>query len=152
MLHADCMTRLADHLLPIVDRMSMAHSLEARAPFLDRRVVEFAMRIPAEWKLKRRRLKYVARQLGERHLPYELVHRKKQGFGFPLALWFRGRLRPLIQRVVSDSRLVDEHDDGAIDHNSRLWLLFRVELWYRHYIDREPVEALERWVDEALRG
>ncbi len=163
MLHADCMTRLADHQLPIVDRMSMAHSLEARSPFLDRRVVEFAMRIPAEWKMKHRRIKYVTRKLGERYLSRELLYRKKQGFGFPLALWFRGELRSLIRRTVEESRLVEagvfrreemrrlceEHIGGKIDHNFRLWMLFNIELWYRHYIDRTPVAELEAWVDRA---
>jgi len=166
MLHADCMTRLAEHLLPIVDRMAMAHSLEARSPFLDRRVAEFAMRIPAAWKMKRRRIKYVTRKLGERYLPRDLLYRKKQGFGFPLGLWLRGELRPLVERVVGESRLVeagifrreelrrlaDEHLGGRVDHNYRLWLLFNVELWYRHFFDGASVAALERWVDEARRG
>ena len=163
MLHADCMTRLADHLLPIVDRMSMAHSLEARAPFLDRRIAEFAMRIPADWKLKSRRLKYVTRKLGEKFLSRDLLYRKKQGFGFPLALWFRGELRSLIERTVTDSRMVEagifqreemarlvqEHVSGQIDHNYRLWLLFNLELWYRHFIIGEPVGVLEEWVEQA---
>jgi asparagine synthase (glutamine-hydrolysing) len=163
MLHADCMTRLADHQLPIVDRMSMAHSLEVRSPFLDRRVAEFAMRIPARWKLKRRRIKYMTRKLGERYLSRELLYRKKQGFGFPLALWLRGPLRSLIERTVAESRLVEagvfehepmrrlveEHVSGAIDHNYRLWMLFNLELFHRHYIDREPIDALEGWVEHA---
>jgi asparagine synthase (glutamine-hydrolysing) len=166
MLHADCMTRLAEHQLPIVDRMAMAHSLEARNPFLDRRIAEFAMRIPAGWKMKRRRIKYVTRKLGERYLPHDLLYRKKQGFGFPLGLWLRGELRPLVERVVRESRLVeagifrreelrrlaDEHLEGQVDHNYRLWLLFNIELWYRHFFDGEGVAALEAWVDEARSG
>jgi len=163
MLHADCMTRLPGHLLPIVDRMSMAHSLEVRSPFLDRRVVEFAMRIPAPWKMKSRRLKYVPRRLGERYLSRKLLYRKKQGFGFPLARWFRGELRGLMQRTVSESRLVEagvfqreamerilnEHLEGSVDHNYRLWLLFTLELWHRHFIGSESVAELEEWVDRA---
>lgn len=163
MLHADCMTRLADHQLPIVDRMSMAHSLEVRSPFLDRRIVEFAMRIPAGWKLKRGRLKYITRKLGERYLSKGLLYRKKQGFGFPLALWFRSELRPLLEQTVAESRLVEggifrreamsrlarEHIDGQIDHNYRLWMLLNLELWYRHFICGESVEELEEWVGKA---
>lgn len=160
MLHADCMTRLAEHLLPIVDRMSMAHSLEARSPFLDRRVAGLAMRTPASWKMKRRRIKYVTRKLGQRYLPRELLYRKKQGFGFPLALWLRGELQPLIRRTVASSRLVeagiferaemqrlvDEHVSGGIDHNYRLWLLYNLELWYRYWIEGTSVSALEEWI------
>jgi len=163
MLHTDCMTRLADHQLPIVDKMSMAHGLETRSPFLDRRVVEFAMRIPANWQMKSRRIKYITRKLGERYLSKELLYRKKQGFGFPLGLWLRESLRPLIENTVAQSRLVEagvfrreemarlvrEHVEGKIDHNYRLWMLFNLELWYRHYIDRQSVGQLEDWVDAA---
>jgi asparagine synthase (glutamine-hydrolysing) len=163
MLHVDCMTRLAEHQLPIVDRMSMAHSLEVRSPFLDRRVTEYAMRIPASWKMRSRRIKYVTRKMGERYLSRDLLYRPKQGFGFPLALWFRDRWRPWIEELARSSRiidaglfrqeeiqrLVDEHVGGRIDHNYRLWLLLNTELWYRHFIDREPVAALEEWVDQC---
>lgn len=163
MLHTDCMTRLMDHQLPIVDRMSMAHSLEARNPFLDRRVAELAFTIPAPWKMKSRRIKYVTRKLGERYLDRDLLYRKKQGFGFPLALWIRGELRGLLTRTVDESRmaaagifrreamqrLLREHVEGGIDHNFRLWMLFNLELWYRHFVDGESVASLEGWVDRA---
>ena len=164
MLYADLGTRLADHQLPIVDKMSMFHSLEVRSPFLDRRVVEFAMKIPAAWQMKKRRLKYIPRKLGERYLSKGLLYRKKQGFGFPLALWFRDSLKPLIQQVVNESvmveegifnkagmqRIIDEHIDGGIDHNYRLWMLFNLELFYRHYIKEETVAVLDDWVDKAM--
>jgi asparagine synthase (glutamine-hydrolysing) len=163
MLHADFTTRLADHQLPIVDRMSMAHSLEVRNPFLDHRVAEFAMRIPAGWKMKGRRIKYVTRKLGERYLPRDLLYRKKQGFGFPLALWIRGDLRSLMQRTVKEShlaaegifrreemrRLLEEHLGGRIDHNFRLWMIFNLEIWFRHYMEGEPVAHLREWVERA---
>ena len=166
MLHTDCMTRLADHQLPIVDRMSMAHGLEVRSPFLDHRVAEYASRIPAPWQLRRGRLKAVTRELAERYLPRELVMRQKQGFGFPLALWLRGPLRTLIEQVVDHSRLAEagifrreemkrlvaEHLSGALDHNYRLWMLFHLELFYRHSVEGEPVEALEAWVAQARAG
>ncbi|MEZ5066359.1 MAG: asparagine synthase (glutamine-hydrolyzing) [bacterium] len=165
MIYADLSTRLAEHQLPIVDRMSMAFSLEARNPFLDRRVAEYAMRIPAAWHMKKRRIKYVTRKLGERYLSRELLYRKKQGFGFPLALWFRDSLRPLIEAVAQESRLAEiglfrreemqrlvaEHVSGKVDHNYRLWLLFNLEIWYRRFFDGAETEALEEWVD-AKRG
>jgi asparagine synthase (glutamine-hydrolysing) len=164
MLHADCMTRLADGQLPITDKMAMAHGLELRSPFLDRRVAEFAMRIPAQLKLKNGRLKYVTRRLAERYLPHRLVYRRKQGFGFPLALWLRGRLRPLLQRTIEQSRLVEagvlrademlrlahEHWSGKIDHNYRLWMLFNLEMFFRHFMDGVAVDKLEEWVASSL--
>jgi asparagine synthase (glutamine-hydrolysing) len=164
MLHADCMTRLADGQLPITDKMAMAHGLELRSPFLDRRVAEFAMRIPAQLKLKNGRIKYVTRRLAERYLPYELVHRRKQGFGFPLALWLRGNLRPLLKRTIEQSRLAEagvfrademmrlaqEHWSGANDHNYRLWMLFNVEIFWKHFIDGASVDDLEEWIASSM--
>jgi asparagine synthase (glutamine-hydrolysing) len=164
MLHADCMTRLADGQLPITDKMAMAHSLELRSPFLDRRVAEFAMRIPAQLKLKNGRIKYVTRRLAERYLPHDLVHRRKQGFGFPLALWLRGRLRPVLKRTIEQSRLAEagvfrtdemqrlaqEHWSGAHDHNYRLWMLFNVEMFWRHFIDGVSVDNLEEWIASSI--
>ena len=161
-LHADCQTRLTENQLPIVDRMSMAHSLELRSPFLDRRVAEFAMRIPAGLKLKRGRLKYITRELARRYLPKAIVDRPKKGFGFPLAKWLQGPLSGLMQRVIDESRFVetglfrreslqqlqDEHVSGRVDHNYRLWMIFNLEIFWRHYFDGESVGALEEWIRE----
>jgi asparagine synthase (glutamine-hydrolysing) len=164
MLHADCMTRLADHQLPATDKMAMAHSLELRSPFLDRRVAEFAMRLPAQLKMKKRRVKYVTRRLAERYLPHQLVYRRKQGFGFPLALWLRGRLRPLLRRTIEQSRLAEagvfrademlrlaeEHWSGKYDHNYRLWMLFNLEMFWRHFIEGVSVDKLEEWIASSM--
>jgi asparagine synthase (glutamine-hydrolysing) len=161
-LHSDVETRLAEHMLPLVDRMSMAHSLEVRSPFLDRELAEFAARIPAWLKLRRLRLKYMLRRVASRYLPAELVRRRKQGFGFPLAHWFRGPLYPMLHRVFSQSSLVEdgvlrqdtmanlleEHRRMEVDHNYRLWLLLALELWYRMTIRREA----ESEVREHLRA
>lgn len=163
MLHADCMSRLADHQLPIADKMSMVHSLELRSPLLDRRIAEFAMHLPASLKLKSRRIKYFTRKLGEKYLPQELLYRPKQGFGFPIAQWLRGELRPLLNRTLEESRLADagifdrqamqrlanEHIAGTDDHNYRLWMLFNIEIFWRHHIEGTSVEALENWIGTA---
>jgi len=166
MLHADCMTRLADHQLPITDKMSMAHSLELRNPFLDRRIAEFAMRIPAGLKLRSGRIKCFTRKLGERYLPRDLLYRSKQGFGFPIALWLRGELRPLLQQLVDEShvvaagifraeeiqRLADEHLSGVTDHNYRLWMIFNIDVFFRHYIEGESIASLEEWIGASRRA
>jgi asparagine synthase (glutamine-hydrolysing) len=159
-LHVDCQTRLTENQLPLVDRMSMAHSLELRSPLLDRRVAEFAMRIPAGLKMKRGRIKHVTRSLAARYLPGRIVNRPKQGFGFPLALWLRGPLRRLMQGTIDDSRLVqaglfrqdtlqrllDEHVTGQLDHNFRLWMIFNLEVFWRHYFAGEDTAAIEDWI------
>ena len=166
MLHTDLATRMAEHQCPIVDKMSMAHSLEVRSPFLDHRVAAYAMRIPAAWKMRGRRIKYVTRKLGERYLSKELLYRKKQGFGFPLALWMKGALRPLLEVVVDDShlvregifrreemsRLLAEHVSGAEDHNYRLWMLFNLEIFQRLYIESTPRDELEGFLERARKG
>ncbi|MHB1131397.1 MAG: asparagine synthase (glutamine-hydrolyzing) [Chloroflexota bacterium] len=149
MLFTDVRTRLADHLLMVVDRMTMAHSLEGRSPYVDQEVAAFAARIPAHLKLHGRRLKHIEREVAREFLPAALIKRSKQGFGFPLARWFRGELRPVLTNVLGDSRLVaegyfrpeairtllDEHVSGRVDHNYRLWLLFNLELWHRLFME-----------------
>jgi asparagine synthase (glutamine-hydrolysing) len=156
MLFTDLMTRVPDHGLVVTDRMSMAHSLEVRSPFMDHRVVEYAARIPAPLKIKGRRLKYILRKVAENHLPPELVWRRKQGFGFPLGRWMRGDLASFIRNLLRDSRfvqagifdgdyidqLLDEHSSGKVDHNYRLWLLANLEIWYRLYFENNTVESL----------
>jgi asparagine synthase (glutamine-hydrolysing) len=149
MLYTDVKTRLADHLLMISDRMTMAYGLESRSPFADQKVAEFVATIPAELKLRGSRLKYIQRQIAREYLPNTLIKRPKQGFGFPLARWFKYELRDLTVHIFLNSRLasagyfrqeaistlLSEHLSGRFDHNYRLWLLLNLELWYRQFID-----------------
>lgn len=166
MLHTDLMTRIPDHLLMIVDRMSMAHSLESRSPLLDHRVVEFAASIPADMKLKGRRLKHILKVVAARHLPAELIDRPKQGFGFPVALWMRKELRGFLTLLFEQSRFVElglfdgdemrsilrEHLDGRRDHNFRIWILMNLEIWYRMYFEGETVDSSRAFIDSLMGG
>jgi asparagine synthase (glutamine-hydrolysing) len=161
MLYTDLMTRMPDHLLPIVDRMSMAHSVECRAPLIDYKVVEYAASIPAHLKLKGRTLKYMLTKVAARYLPNELIHRRKQGFGFPLALWMRTELKDFIGRLFGESRFVGhgvferscidrlcaEHFQGKADHNFRLWMLINLEIWYRLYFENASVNSMNEYID-----
>jgi len=147
MLYTDLMTRMPDHLLPITDRMSMAHSVETRAPLIDREVTEFAASLPEHVKLRGRGtgLKWILRQVAARYMPRELIDRPKQGFGFPLARWLRSDLQGYMRDLLSNSyfaqtgifdqreinRLMDEHTSGKADHNFRLWILINLEIWKR---------------------
>ncbi len=147
----DVATYLPDDLLTKVDRMSMAHALEVRSPFLDYRVQEFGASLPASLKLRRGMSKWCLKQLAERRgLPTELVHRPKQGFGIPIGQWFRTDLRGWLEQILTDPRtaqrgyfhpqevrrLLDEHLGQTVDHTSRLWKLVMLELWHRTWIDR----------------
>ncbi|MCL1910093.1 MAG: asparagine synthase (glutamine-hydrolyzing) [Kiritimatiellaeota bacterium] len=147
MLYTDLMTRMPDHLLPITDRMSMAHSIETRAPLIDLDVTEFAASLPERVKLRGggKGLKWILREVARRYLPRELIDRPKQGFGFPLARWLRSDLREFMRELLCESgfaklgifdqreinRLMDEHTGGKADHNFRLWILINLEIWLR---------------------
>jgi asparagine synthase (glutamine-hydrolysing) len=160
MLYTDIKTRLPDHLLMIGDRMTMAHSLEGRSPYVDHRVAEFVAAIPPRYKLNGRRLKHIQRQVARDFLPEALVNRPKQGFSFPLAYWFRHEFRGLMTNVLRNSNMVaggyfkpeavmsllDEHVSGQIDHNYRLWLLLNLELWQRSFIEGKSQDELKEYL------
>ncbi|MFC1665197.1 asparagine synthase (glutamine-hydrolyzing), partial [Pseudomonadota bacterium] len=160
MLYTDLMTRIPDHLLTIGDRMSMAHSLESRAPLIDYKVVEFAAGIPANMKLKGNQLKHMLRRVSSRYLPRELVYMKKQGFRFPLGIWFRTDLKDFLRELFSQSRFVslgifdqsymhdilEEHIAGKVDHNYRIWILLNLEIWYRIFFEGETVESMQEFM------
>lgn len=163
MLYTDLMTRIPDHLLTVGDRMSMAHSLESRSPLIDYRVTEFAASIPANLKLNRNKLKYILRNVSARYLPRELTHLKKQGFRFPLGIWFRTDLKDMLRSLFSQSRFVqagifdrkyinrilEEHIAGKVDHNYRIWLLLNLEIWYRLYFENESIDAMRDMIRPA---
>jgi asparagine synthase (glutamine-hydrolysing) len=144
MLFADSMIRLPDHAVMILDRTTMAHGLEARAPFLDHKLAEFVARIPASFKVRGRRLRYIQARLAERYLPPPLLRRGKQGFSSPLPYLLADEFRHLFKTFLSDSHLVRdgylreepirqllaEHIERKVDHGNRLWLLCNSEVWY----------------------
>jgi len=162
MLYTDLMTRIPDHLLTIGDRMTMAHSLESRAPLIDYKVVEFAATLPANLKLKGNNLKYLLRQVAKRYLPEDITRLKKQGFRFPLGIWFRTDLKNFLLNLFEQSRFVElgifeksyidqllaEHMSGKVDHNYRIWVLLNLEYWYRMYFEGETVESMKAFSDQ----
>jgi asparagine synthase (glutamine-hydrolysing) len=157
MLFADSMVRLPDHPVMILDRMTMAHGLEARAPFMDHKLAEFAARIPASLKVKGRTLRYIQHRLAERYLAPELLKRKKQGFSSALPYLLADEFQYLFDEFLSDSHLVREgyladepiqkllleHRNRKVDHGNRLWLLCNAEIWYRMAIEEEPRETMK---------
>lgn len=165
MLNTDMMTRMPEHLLRIVDHMTMAHSIEDRSPLLDHRLVEFAAAIPVNLKLRGRKLKYVFKQVAKEFLPAPLLSRSKQGFSFPLAYWMKSRLGNFLEAVFVRSRLAEEgyfrrgymmellnqHRTGAVDHNYRLWILLNLELWWRIYMDGISLDALDASINEHIQ-
>ena len=144
LLHVDATNYLPDDILTKVDRMSMAHSLEARVPLLDHRFVELATRMPGDWKLRDGGTKWILKRLAARYLPPEILQRPKQGFAIPVAHWLRNELSPLVALLLEPDapsreylysptveRLVGEHQRGRRDHSYVLWRLIMLELWLR---------------------
>jgi asparagine synthase (glutamine-hydrolysing) len=151
MLYLDTRHWLPANLLLRGDRMTMAHSLELRCPFLDYRLVEFAARrVPLSAKIRGLSGKRLLKTLAEGLLPSEIVHRRKWGFKVPTSQWFRGPLRTLLPEVLlsraarargyfDPSRLralIDDHVAGRHDHDKQLWILLQLELWHLMFVDR----------------
>jgi asparagine synthase (glutamine-hydrolysing) len=144
MSYLELKLRLPELLLMRVDKMTMATSVEARVPFLDHHLVEYAMGIPVELKIKGASGKHILKQALETVLPADLLYRPKRGFGAPIREWFRGasgeRLGGLIlnsgirRRKLFDyafiARLIEEHQSGKRDWSFHLWALLNVSLWY----------------------
>lgn len=148
-LLADTMTYLPNDLLVKVDIATMAVSLEARSPFLDHNVIEFAASLPEQLKLRGLTTKYLLKRVLKKLLPTENLHRRKMGFGVPIGQWFRGKLRPfLLENLLSEKalnrglfrphavkQLVDLHIRSERDYSHQLWTLLMLELWFKTFID-----------------
>jgi asparagine synthase (glutamine-hydrolysing) len=147
MIAADVATRLPDHYLVKVDRVSMACGLEVRPPLLDHELLELAARIPATWKVRQGKTKWLLRQVARLHLPEPLLDRPKQGFEIPVDAWLRGPLRPMFEDAVLQpgsrvSGLVDqgladqlyrEHSAGTGRNGRILWSLLVLARWAERY-------------------
>lgn len=148
-LLTDIMTYLPNDLLVKVDIATMANSLEARSPFLDHHVIEFAASLPEKYKLRGLTTKYLLKRVLKKLLPAENLGRRKMGFGVPIGHWFRGKLQPFLREtILSESalkralfkpeavkRLVELHTRSERDFSHQLWTLLMLELWFQRFID-----------------
>lgn len=148
-LLADIMTYLPNDLLVKVDIATMANSLEARSPFLDHHVIEFAASLPEKYKLRGFTTKYLLKQVLRKLLPAENLDRRKMGFGVPIGHWLRGKLQPFLRETLlaevslrrglfrpeGVKRLVELHTRGERDYSPQLWTLLMLELWFQRFID-----------------
>jgi asparagine synthase (glutamine-hydrolysing) len=149
LLLTDQMTYLPNDLLVKVDIATMAVSLEARSPFLDHQVIEFAASLPQHLKLRRLTGKYLLKKVLRKLLPSENLTRRKMGFGVPIGHWFRGKMQPFLREVVLSEKalgrglfkpeavkqLVDLHVRAERDYSHQLWTLLMLELWFNRFID-----------------
>jgi asparagine synthase (glutamine-hydrolysing) len=146
----DLSTQLSNEFLPMTDRFSMAHSIEARTPFLDNEFVNLISSIPAKIRMNPKDLKGMLRDAVAPLLPQELLYARKKGFVIPLGMWMRGQLLPLVEELLGRSNLkqqglfdpnfydiyVKPHLDGLQDNTGKLWPILMFQLWHRQLILR----------------
>lgn len=151
-LTADLNLYLPDDLLTLSDRISMAHSLEVRVPFVDHLLIECLSKMPARYKVRGFQKKVLFKKAIKDLLPAEHFTRPKQGFSIPLAYWLRGSLKPMLLDVVSSraakespwfdwqkvKKLIDEHLTGQHNHEIRLWGILCFQEWSRQYLEAGP--------------
>jgi asparagine synthase (glutamine-hydrolysing) len=158
-LRVDQSYYLPDDILYKTDRMSMAHSLEVRPPFLDHRIVEFAASLPQDLKIRGLKQKYLLKELMRGKLPERILTRKKTGFDIPTHDWFRGTLRGLLTDTLTreaiestgifDARaiqsLIRDHMERRINAGYHLWGLLTLFLWMKRWKVEilPPVEAAQ---------
>ena len=146
LLYLNARTYLLDDLLPKMDRMTMAHGLEARSPLLDRALFDYVAGLPDRLKRRGARGKRVLKEGVRDLLPASILRRPKHGFGVPLGAWFRGELRPLVEdtllaqprlgrrlRAGAVRAIHDEHVSGRADRGHQLWTLLTLEHWLRKH-------------------
>jgi asparagine synthase (glutamine-hydrolysing) len=167
LLYLDTMTYLPLDILTKVDRMTMAHSLEARPPLLDHTLVERVFQLGSSLKLSPDGTqKAIFKKAVADLLPAEILSRPKRGFAVPIVEWFRGALKAPMQELLGDRRfvergwlddgvvhaIVDEHLDGRRDHALPIWSLMTLELWARQFLDGAQPAMESPREEEAVNG
>ena len=153
MTYIELKQRLPELLLMRVDKMTLATSIEARVPFLDHHLVEFALGLSVRQKTRQGESKYLLKKAVEGIIPDATIYRKKQGFGVPITNWFRGELGDLLRGKIENSgicarglidpdealRLLKRHQNGLEDNGLKLWILLNLILWYDRWIDGKQI-------------
>lgn len=156
-LYCDVKTTLVSEMLTKADRMTMAHGLEARVPFLDHHLVEWAFTVPGIHKLRDSSGKVLIKKAMEKALPHDILYRPKQGFNVPMKLWMRNELRDFVRDNLTESRIrrrghfrpeavekiVDDHFAGTRDASNKIFTMVMLEFWYQTFVDnRRSLVAL----------
>src|SRR5579864_8560418 len=154
--YVDSASFLCCNCLEYADRMSMANSLEVRAPFTDYRLLEFAMQVPQRMKVRNMTTKWITRQAMRGILPREVLTKKKMGFNPPLPQWINGELKPVIKEFLSPAAierrglfrpdavhsLLRDHAENRRDNALKIWALLMIEVWQRMYFDKQSPESV----------
>lgn len=156
-LYTDIKTYMTGDILVKVDRMSMAHSLEVRAPILDYQVAEFAASVPSDQKYRDGEKKYLLKEVFKPFIPDSLLYRKKMGFSTPLDEWFRGELKEFSESILSNAsygvydifdrdsvnRVWQQHQNGTHQHGIVLWSMLMYQMWYNRYVNVDKERGLQ---------
>lgn len=151
----DLKTYLPGDILMLTDRMTMAHSLEGRVPFCDHLLVEHAMRMPSDLKVRGSVTKYALRKISEKFLPLRIVRREKHGFAVPIDVWFRGPLKNILARAFSEENLkklgffnktaidglMARHLSGRGDLSQPLFALLMFDAWHKLFFEHKITSA-----------
>ena len=157
MLYIDTKLYLPDDILTKVDRMTMAHSLEARVPFLDHRIVEFAATIPFELKLRGLTSKYILKKAVKDLLPQQIMRQRKQGFSIPIHSWFRdGQLKDYAEDMLLNpnddykeffnmhiiNEMWSSHQEKRVNFGHQLWALLVLQNWFSNDYEKKSTKSL----------
>jgi asparagine synthase (glutamine-hydrolysing) len=165
MTYQEFKLRLPELLLMRVDKMSMAASVEARVPYLDHKLVEFAMAVPSHLKYRDGETKYILKRALKGVIPEVVLNRSKKGFGVPLEEWMRGQFGSFVESAVFNSalrrrelfdygfikRLLTVHQEGRANYSFFLWSLLNLSLWYDHWIENPAATHKRTAIDMTLR-
>ncbi|MDI6591490.1 MAG: asparagine synthase (glutamine-hydrolyzing) [Patescibacteria group bacterium] len=144
-LDVDCQSVLSDQVLPFVDRLSMAHSIEVRCPYLDQDFAEYVVSLPGEWKIRKGETKYILKRLAEKYLPKNLIYRPKEGFISPINQWLPNN-KKYLKSVLSErnlikhnlfnikyvNQLVDNLKVNDTKSINKVWTLLNFQIWYEN--------------------
>jgi len=151
LLYLDFKMWLSDDVLLKVDKMTMAHSLEARVPFLDKEFIALCSQIPANLKLRGFTEKYILRQSMKGVVPKEIIKRKKHGFNVPIQDWLNNELKGMVAQLLSPAvikkqgfynpayieKLLTNYKNNPHYYSRQLWVLLNFELWHKIYIESD---------------
>jgi len=164
LIYADLKTSLADDLLALTDKMTMAASIECRAPFVDHELVELAASVPESLKVRGFTMKYLLKKVVKPWLPAEILNRKKRGFGAPMGSWIRNDLGPLVNNLLSEEQIrkrglfnwafvdgmVAKHNAQKSDYSDHLLALINLELWCRIFLDGQDHNDVTETMSEMM--
>jgi len=157
-LYTDMKTYLPGGILVKVDRMSMANSLEVRAPILDYKLMEFAATVPSKFKFNKGEKKYLLKEAFKKYLPDDILYRKKMGFSVPLASWLRNELKDIVEdklinkplgltqifKAEEIKKLWNKHKQGKVDNSTVLWSMLMYQLWWDEYISSVKSQGINK--------